>query len=108
MEYVGTWPSFLLYFLTWFAVSKVTLDIICETAFGYNADSLHDPHNELAEAYEQLLALQSGMQITYPVSDRPWCIDLVSFPRSEPRENCCMDVHSRWTEVHYVRLGLQS
>ncbi|KAF8070436.1 cytochrome P450 [Lyophyllum atratum] len=41
-------------------MSKVTLDIICETAFGYNADSLHDPHNELAEAYEQLLSLQSG------------------------------------------------
>lgn len=41
-------------------VSKVTLDIICETAFGYKADSLHDPHNELAEAYELLLSLQSG------------------------------------------------
>ncbi|KAG5731248.1 Cytochrome P450 4C1, partial [Termitomyces sp. T112] len=41
-------------------MSKVTLDIICQTAFGYKADSLHDPHNELAEAYEQLLNLQSG------------------------------------------------
>ncbi|KAG6872955.1 hypothetical protein C0995_004839 [Termitomyces sp. Mi166 len=41
-------------------MSKVTLDIICQTAFGYKADSLHDPHNELAEAYEQLLDLQSG------------------------------------------------
>jgi hypothetical protein len=41
-------------------VSKVTLDIICETAFGYKADSLHNPHNELAEAYELLLSLQSG------------------------------------------------
>ncbi|KAL9708590.1 hypothetical protein Ac2012v2_008259 [Leucoagaricus gongylophorus] len=41
-------------------MSKVTLDIICETAFGYKADSLHDPHNELAAAYEKLIALQSG------------------------------------------------
>ncbi|KAG6877828.1 hypothetical protein C0993_003490 [Termitomyces sp. T159_Od127] len=44
------------------AVSKVTLDIICQTAFGYKADSLHDPHNELAEAYEELLGLQSGVR----------------------------------------------
>ncbi|KAF9047074.1 cytochrome P450 [Hymenopellis radicata] len=41
-------------------LSKVTLDIICETAFGYRTDSLHNPHNELAEAYEHLLSLQSG------------------------------------------------
>ena len=41
-------------------VSKVTLDIICDTAFGYRTDSLHNPHNELAEAYEDLLSLQSG------------------------------------------------
>lgn len=42
-------------------MSKVTLDIICETAFGYKADTLHNPHNELAVAYEKLIALQSGM-----------------------------------------------
>lgn len=41
-------------------MSKVTLDIICQTAFGYKADSLHNPHNELAEAYEELLDLQTG------------------------------------------------
>lgn len=41
-------------------VGKVTLDIICETAFGYKTDCLHNPHNELAVAYEQLLELQSG------------------------------------------------
>ncbi|KXN81952.1 Cytochrome P450 4c21 [Leucoagaricus sp. SymC.cos] len=41
-------------------MSKVTLDIICETAFGYKTDSLHNPHNELAVAYEKLIALQSG------------------------------------------------
>ncbi|KAG6821440.1 hypothetical protein H0H93_010164 [Arthromyces matolae] len=50
----------LLTALTRLPVSKVTLDIICETAFGYKTDSLHDPHNELAEAYEQLIGLQSG------------------------------------------------
>lgn len=43
-------------------VSKVTLDIICETAFGYKSDSLHNPHNDLAEAYEDLISLQSGAQ----------------------------------------------
>ena len=41
-------------------VSKVTLDIICEASFGYRTDSLHNPNNPLAEAYEQLLGLQSG------------------------------------------------
>ncbi|KAK0467020.1 cytochrome P450 [Desarmillaria tabescens] len=41
-------------------MSKVTLDIICKTAFDYHTDSLHNPHNELAEAYEKLLSLQSG------------------------------------------------
>ncbi|KAJ7223114.1 cytochrome P450 [Mycena pura] len=41
-------------------MGKVTLDIICETAFGYKTDCLHNPHNELAVAYEQLLELQSG------------------------------------------------
>ncbi|KAG6831755.1 hypothetical protein H0H92_007907 [Tricholoma furcatifolium] len=40
-------------------MSKVTLDIICKTAFGYETNSLHDPHNELAEAYEHLISLQS-------------------------------------------------
>ncbi|KAJ7643629.1 cytochrome P450 [Roridomyces roridus] len=44
-------------------MGKVTLDIICETAFGYKTDSLHDPHNELAVAFEKLLALQSGVNI---------------------------------------------
>ncbi|GLB37392.1 putative cytochrome p450 [Lyophyllum shimeji] len=44
-------------------MSKVTLDIICETAFGYRTDSLHNPHNELAEAYEKLLNMQSGRNL---------------------------------------------
>jgi cytochrome P450 len=41
-------------------VGKVALDIICDTAFGYKTDCLHNPHNELAVAFEQLLQLQSG------------------------------------------------
>ncbi|KAG6857715.1 hypothetical protein H0H87_004131 [Tephrocybe sp. NHM501043] len=41
-------------------MSKVTLDIICKTAFGYETNSLRDPHNELAEAYERLISMQSG------------------------------------------------
>nr|GAT53818.1 predicted protein [Mycena chlorophos] len=44
-------------------MGKVTLDIICETAFGYKTDCLHDPHNELAVAFEKLLDLQSGPNI---------------------------------------------
>ena len=39
------------------------MDIICETAFGYKADSLHNPHNELAVAYEALISTQSGTSL---------------------------------------------
>ncbi|KZP30086.1 cytochrome P450 [Athelia psychrophila] len=44
-------------------MGKVTLDIICDTAFGYHTDSLHNPHDELAQAYEHLLSLQSGANL---------------------------------------------
>ncbi|KAL1746407.1 cytochrome P450 [Schizophyllum fasciatum] len=44
-------------------MSKVTLDIICETAFGYRTDSLRNPHNELAEAYEDLVNMQDGRML---------------------------------------------
>ncbi|KAF9074155.1 cytochrome P450 [Rhodocollybia butyracea] len=44
-------------------MSKVTLEIICKTAFGLKIDSLHNPHNNLADAYERLLSLQSGRNI---------------------------------------------
>ncbi|KXN85180.1 Cytochrome P450 3A29 [Leucoagaricus sp. SymC.cos] len=54
-------------------MSKVTLDIICTTAFSYDANSLHDPHNELAFAYEKMLELQSG-------HNTAWLISLVSIP----------------------------
>jgi hypothetical protein len=44
-------------------VSKVTLDIICDTAFGYRSDSLTNPHGDLVRAYEALLSLQSGANL---------------------------------------------
>lgn len=51
-------------------VSKVTLDIICETAFGYRTDSLHDPDNALAKAYGNIADLQSGCIRHPPVVSR--------------------------------------
>ncbi|KAJ7779217.1 cytochrome P450 [Mycena metata] len=42
---------------------KVTLDIICETAFGYKTDCLHNPSNELAVAFESIAALQTGTNL---------------------------------------------
>jgi len=54
-------------------VSKVTLDIICSTAFSYDANSLHDPHNELAFAYEKIISLQNGPNLA-------WLIAFVSIP----------------------------
>ncbi|KAF8175771.1 cytochrome P450 [Pholiota molesta] len=44
-------------------LSKATLDIICATAFGYTSDSLHNPHNELAEAYDVLTSSQNGKNL---------------------------------------------
>ncbi|TRM66573.1 cytochrome P450 [Schizophyllum amplum] len=41
-------------------MSKVTLDIIADTAFGYKANSLRDPHNELATAFGNMMDLQNG------------------------------------------------
>ncbi|XP_006457133.1 hypothetical protein AGABI2DRAFT_123000 [Agaricus bisporus var. bisporus H97] len=52
-------------------MSKVTLDIICSTAFSYHPNSLHDPHNELATAYEKLIDKQDGPNLA-------WFIGMVS------------------------------
>src|SRR5882762_113661 len=49
------------------AVSKVTLDIICATAFGYESNSLTNPHNALTRAYEDLINRQSGMIVYSPL-----------------------------------------
>lgn len=44
-------------------VSKATLDIICDTAFGYKTNSLVNPDNELAKSYRELLDMQSCLYI---------------------------------------------
>ena len=41
-------------------LNKVTLDIICKTAFGYDAKTIYNSEDPLAIAYEELLDLQSG------------------------------------------------
>ncbi|KAF8528746.1 cytochrome P450 [Gautieria morchelliformis] len=58
-------------------MSKVTLDIICDTAFGYHTDSVHNPHNELALAYHELINLQSGSNIARFVA----LLTIPGFPR---------------------------
>ncbi|KAF9029929.1 cytochrome P450 [Hymenopellis radicata] len=55
-------------FLMYEWVGKVTLDIICLTAFGYITNSLHNPHNELAEAYEGLISLNSGQNLAIGIA----------------------------------------
>lgn len=45
-------------------MSKATLDIICQAGFGYRADSLHNPHDALAEAYKSRTKSQSGANLT--------------------------------------------
>ncbi|KAF8906184.1 cytochrome P450 [Mucidula mucida] len=55
----GNGKVFLMY--EW--VGKVTLDIICSTAFGYSTDSLRNPHNELAQAYAGLVNVHSGRKL---------------------------------------------
>jgi hypothetical protein len=60
---VALFPSNLRHVLLPTAVSKTSLDIICKSAFGYTADSLHNPHDELSEVYHTLLSLQSGTLI---------------------------------------------
>ncbi|KAH7920360.1 cytochrome P450 [Leucogyrophana mollusca] len=42
---------------------KITLDIICATAFGYKCNATKDPSDPLAKAYGELLDLQSGPNI---------------------------------------------
>lgn len=41
-------------------VNKALLDIICLTAFGYDADSVNNPDNELASAYHAVTSMQNG------------------------------------------------
>ncbi|SNX86849.1 related to Cytochrome P450 [Melanopsichium pennsylvanicum] len=41
-------------------VNRALLDIICLTAFGYDADSVHNPENELAKGYHLVTSMQNG------------------------------------------------
>lgn len=41
-------------------VNKALLDIICLTAFGYDANCVNDPTNELASAYHMVTSMQNG------------------------------------------------
>ncbi|KAJ7197038.1 cytochrome P450 [Mycena pura] len=49
-------------------MGEVTLDIICDTAFGYKLDCLHNPSTELAVAFEQQLSLQSAGDLAYLIA----------------------------------------
>ncbi|KAM6492860.1 Cytochrome P450 [Amanita muscaria] len=44
-------------------MSKATLDIISLAGFGYDADTLHNPENELAVAYKGRTRVQSGPNV---------------------------------------------
>lgn len=44
-------------------IDSCLMDIICLTAFGYKCDSLHDENQPLANAYHNLVNLQSGGNI---------------------------------------------
>lgn len=43
------------------AMSHCTLDIICETAFGYTCDCQRNPDNPLAVNYERLIAVRVAL-----------------------------------------------
>ncbi|KAI0041379.1 cytochrome P450 [Auriscalpium vulgare] len=44
-------------------MSKITLDVICATGFGYYPNSLLNPDDELTDAYDDLIGLQSGLNL---------------------------------------------
>ncbi|KAH7927161.1 cytochrome P450 [Leucogyrophana mollusca] len=45
-------------------MTKLTLDVLCITAFGYRSNNIRQPGASLAEAYEEILDLQSGTNIS--------------------------------------------
>lgn len=65
----GVCPIYYVFFngLHIILVGKVALDIICDTAFGYQVNSLQNPENELAVAFDKGANLQDGtfIQIWY-------------------------------------------
>ncbi|SOV04024.1 related to Cytochrome P450 [Ustilago sp. UG-2017a] len=79
------------------AVNKALLDIICLTAFGYDANCVNDPDNELASAYHLVTSIQNGqnqarinMVLNLPLGDTvlDWASDKFDFAgplkRSKP------------------------
>lgn len=69
-------------------VNKALLDIICLTAFGYDADSVNNPDNELASAYHSVTSMQNGtnqqrlnLALNLPFGDTvlDWASDNFSF-----------------------------
>ncbi|KAJ3576433.1 hypothetical protein NP233_g446 [Leucocoprinus birnbaumii] len=44
-------------------MSKASLDMICSSAFSYDANALHNPHSELVVAFRNLEKLQGGLSI---------------------------------------------
>ena len=89
------------------AVSKVTLDIICVTAFGYESNSLTNPHNALKVAYEELMNLQSGMITYFPLllTSRN---SLTLRQRARPKYSrlFCPYVHPRYTRLFHIGMEL--
>ncbi|KAJ6524320.1 cytochrome P450 [Mycena capillaripes] len=73
-------------------MSKVTLDIICDIAFGYKTDCLHNPSNELAVAYEQMQNLQSGENLALFIA-------IVSIP------GAARAIASDWLHRYHTLLG---
>ncbi|KAF9025449.1 cytochrome P450 [Hymenopellis radicata] len=44
-------------------LNKITLDLLCKSVFGYECDSVNNPDEPLARAYEGLAGLQTGSNI---------------------------------------------
>ncbi|KAH8923297.1 cytochrome P450 [Atractiella rhizophila] len=87
-------------------MSRTTLDIICWTSFGYKCDSLLTHSNELASAYEQLISLQSGSNLSVLI--------LVNFiplaPRLIPyigKLGAYLRPSSKDADPHYMAPGLK-
>ncbi|KAF8914656.1 cytochrome P450 [Mucidula mucida] len=61
-------------------LSKVTLNILCETAFGYRLNSICDSSDELSVAYENILRIQtaSNMAVFFLFAHIPGGIWLMS------------------------------
>ncbi|TDL20852.1 cytochrome P450 [Rickenella mellea] len=84
-------PSLGKVFYTYEWLSKATLDIICLAAFGYRTDALHNPDNELADAYHNLVNTQSLLNLA-----------IFSFFMSIP--GVVLMMKSKWMTAHLYLL----